>query len=76
MSRVLLLTTLFIAAAPTMALAQQSRGTPEQQRACRGDATKFCRGLKEDAEIYQCLKQNAAQLTKACRNVIGAGTSR
>jgi hypothetical protein len=72
MSRVLLLSALFIVAVPVMASAQQSRGTPEQQRACRGDATKFCRGLKEDAEIYQCLKQHAAQLTKACRTVIGA----
>lgn len=74
MSRVLVVSALLLAAMPAAFAQQQSRGTPEQQRACRGDATKFCRGLTTDTEIYECLKRNAAQISKACRNVIGLGS--
>ncbi len=62
-------------AASSVVCAQESRtaghkGTPQQQRACRPDAVRLCRGLHEDEAIYDCLKANSAKLRSACREVI------
>jgi hypothetical protein len=64
-----------LTAAITMAsagYAQEGRhkGTAEQQRACRPDAVRLCRGLHEDEAIYTCLKTNIAKLRSVCREVI------
>lgn len=63
-------------AAPSVAHAQGTaghKGTAEQQRACRPDALRLCRGIHDDDAIYACLKGNSAKLRSACREVIGAG---
>ncbi|HLK81723.1 MAG TPA: hypothetical protein VKT99_09550 [Xanthobacteraceae bacterium] len=65
-------------AASSIGYAQESRtaghkGTPQQQRACRPDALRLCRGLHEDEAIYDCLKANSAKLRSACREVIEGG---
>jgi hypothetical protein len=52
------------------ARAQTHQGTPEQQRACRPDAVRFCRGIHEDTAIANCLRANAGRLHAACRRVI------
>lgn len=49
------------------------KGTPEQQRACREDALRMCRGIHDDDAIYACLKANSARLRSACREVIETG---
>jgi hypothetical protein len=54
----------------TQTLAQGHRGTPEQQRACRPDAVRYCRGLNEDTAIANCLRANVSRLHPACRRVI------
>jgi hypothetical protein len=64
-----------IAAASSVGYAQEGRtaghrGTAEQQRACRPDAIRLCRGLHEDEAIYTCLKTNVAKLRSVCREVI------
>jgi hypothetical protein len=46
------------------------KGTAEQQRACRSDALRLCRGIHDDDAIFQCLKGNVAKLHSACREVI------
>ena len=46
------------------------KGTAEQQRACRPDAVRLCRGLHEDEAIYTCLKTNITKLRSVCREVI------
>jgi hypothetical protein len=46
------------------------KGTPEQQRACRPDVLRLCRGINDDEAIYDCLKANSAKLRSACRDVI------
>jgi hypothetical protein len=48
----------------------QHQGTPEQQRACRPDAVRLCRGLHEDNAIANCLRANVGRLHPACRRVI------
>jgi hypothetical protein len=63
-----LLPTVFAA---TVASAQEGHlGTPEQQRACRPDVLRHCRGIQGDNEIAGCLRANAQNLRSACRKVI------
>jgi hypothetical protein len=62
-----------ITVASSVGYAQEGRthrGTAEQQRACRPDAVRLCRGLHEDEAIYTCLKTNVAKLRSVCREVI------
>jgi hypothetical protein len=46
------------------------KGTMEQQRACRPDALRLCRGIHDDDAVHQCLRSNVAKLHSACREVI------
>ncbi len=62
-------------AASSIGYTQDSRaaghkGTAEQQRACRPDAVRLCRGIHDDDAILQCLKANVAKLRSTCRDVI------
>ena len=65
--------------APSLAgYAQDSRtgghkGTAEQQRACRPDALRLCRGIHDDGAIFTCLQAHMAKLRSACREVIEGG---
>ncbi len=59
---------------PTAVSAQEGHaGTPEQQRACRPDVLRHCRGIHDDQAIAQCLRANAQSLRSACRQVIEGG---
>jgi hypothetical protein len=52
------------------AFSQGHMGTPEEQRACRADAQRFCRQqLSDDLAVSQCLQQHKAQLSKPCKKV-------
>ena len=52
------------------ALAQDSQGTPEQRAACAPDAFRFCgRYTPDAASVESCLRQQAADLSNACRSV-------
>jgi hypothetical protein len=67
-----------ITAASSVAYAQESRsaghkGTAEQQRACRPDVVRLCRGIHDDDAIFACLRANSAKLRSACQEIIGAG---
>jgi hypothetical protein len=56
---------------PTAASAQEGHlGTPEQQRACRPDVLRHCRGMQDDNQIAGCLRANVQHLRSACRQVI------
>jgi hypothetical protein len=59
---------------PTMAQAQMApnRGTPEDQKACSGDARRHCRAVLEqgDMAVLACLQQQRRKLTRACRAVL------
>jgi hypothetical protein len=46
-------------------------GTPEEQRACRPDATRFCsQQIPDNFAVLGCLKANRAKLRKACLQVL------
>ncbi|QDW37710.1 hypothetical protein FFI89_011420 [Bradyrhizobium sp. KBS0727] len=45
-------------------------GTPQEQKACSRDASRFCRKqLGDDAAVQQCLQQNRAKLSPGCQKV-------
>ena len=48
----------------------QHQGTPEQQRACRHDAARFCRQEVDDYAIANCLRANIGRLRAGCRAVM------
>lgn len=54
----------------TAALAQggQRGGSPDQQRACSKDVSRYCRPVmkEDDFVILGCLKENRAKLSKPC----------
>ena len=46
------------------------QGTPQEQKACSRDASKFCRSqLGDDRAVQQCLLQNRTKLSAACQKV-------
>jgi hypothetical protein len=54
----------------TTAFAQDNQGTPEQRAACAPDAFRLCsRYIPDAARVENCLRQNAADLSDACRSV-------
>jgi hypothetical protein len=45
-------------------------GTPQEQKACSRDASRFCRKqLGDDSSVQQCLQQNRTKLSAACKKV-------
>jgi hypothetical protein len=50
----------------------QFRGSPEDQKACNGDARRHCRSVLEqgDTVVLSCLQQNRKKLTRACLAVL------
>jgi hypothetical protein len=56
----------------TGALAQQQRGTAEEQAACTRDVQRFCRPVIDqgDFTVLACLQQNRPKLSKACDQVL------
>lgn len=61
---------LVLLSASSFSFAQGHKGTPQEQAACRRDASRFCRQqLSDDFAVQQCLQQNRAKLSKACQKV-------
>jgi len=62
---------LFLACAAFASIAISSAhavGTPEQRRACRADAMKFCREFVPNVKkITACMEANKHQLSPLCR---------
>jgi len=60
--------------APFAAQAQKGpyRGTPNEERACSGDAHRHCRAVLDqgDMAVLACLQQNQDKLSRACRAVL------
>ena len=58
------------AAAGTPALAQEHRGTLEQQMACTPDVFRLCgAAIPDENRIVACLQANTPQLSAPCRAV-------
>jgi len=68
-----LLLVLTLSSLSTAAFAQgNSRGTPEEQRACTRDAQRFCRHVIDqgDLAVLSCFQQNRAKISAACDAVL------
>ena len=67
---------LVLLSSTTAAFAQQQQmsrpGTAEEQAACTRDVQKHCRKLIDQGDfvILACLKENRAQISKACDQVL------
>lgn len=49
----------------------QSGPTPQEQMACRGDASKFCaEHIGKPPQMNACLRENKAKLSDSCRKVV------
>ena len=58
----------------TVAIAQDYRGTSDQRMSCTPDAFRLCAGyIPDGAKVENCLRQNASNLSPACRSVFGQG---
>ena len=56
----------------TAAVAQDSRGTPEEQKACSRDVQRHCRAVIDqgDLTVLACLQQNRPKISRACDQVL------
>ena len=72
MRKIFFALTLLSISASTGAIAQQRSGTPNEQKACSRDVSRFCRTLMDQGDfvILACLQQNRPKLTKACSQVL------
>ena len=58
--------------AASLSAAAAANPTPEQEKACRGDATRHCRKemkVSDDA-VLQCLKGVREKISAGCRRVL------
>jgi hypothetical protein len=58
-------------AATILPASAQSGPSPQEQMACRGDASRFCAThIGKPPEMNACLRDNKAKLSDACRKVV------
>lgn len=73
MARKVFLATIALAAlslSDVPAFAQGHMGTPQEQKACSRDASRFCRkDLGNDFAVQGCLQANRSKLSKSCSKV-------
>jgi hypothetical protein len=57
--------------APVTAQAQMS-GTPDEEKACKGDAHRHCRAVLDqgDMAVLACLQRQHDKLSRACKAVL------
>lgn len=68
--KISVLAALLLAAAIPPAAAQ-SGPTPQEQMACRSDASKFCaEHIGKPPQMNACLRENKSKLSDSCRKVV------
>jgi hypothetical protein len=68
---VLMCATPTLAQRPLIPTPFDTRGTPEDQAACRPDARKYCREyVGNDMAVLACFQQNRAKLSEPCAAVL------
>jgi hypothetical protein len=72
MRKFFLALTLLSLSVSTAAVAQDSRGTPEEQKACSRDVQRHCRPVIDqgDLVVLSCLQQNRPKISQACDRVL------
>lgn len=68
--KISVLAALLLTAAALPATAQFGP-TPQEQMACRGDASKFCaEHIGKPPQMNACLRENKPKLSDSCRKVV------
>ena len=58
-------------ASTILPVSAQSGPSPQEQMACRGDASKFCaEHIGKPPQMNACLRDGKAKLSDACRKVV------
>jgi hypothetical protein len=72
MRKFFLALTLLSLSVSTAAVAQDQRGTPEEQKACARDVQRHCRPVIDqgDLVVLSCLQQNRPKISQACDRVL------
>ena len=72
MRKFFLALTLLSLSVSTAAVAQDQRGTPEEQKACARDVQRHCRPVIDqgDLVVLSCLQQNRPKISPACDKVL------
>jgi hypothetical protein len=72
MRKFFLALTLLSLSVSTAAVAQDQRGTPEEQKACSRDVQRHCRPVIDqgDLVVLSCLQQNRPKISPACDKVL------
>jgi hypothetical protein len=66
----LILAATLTGALPTAGQAQFDSVREQGDRACRSDATRFCRGVQGDFAVLACLQANANRIRRVCRDFL------
>jgi hypothetical protein len=72
----LFMTAVMLASVSATAMAQpaqpQRSGTPEEQKACAKDVSRFCRTMMNEGDlvILSCLQQHRPSISAACNRVL------
>ena len=64
--------------AAVMAQGQGRSGTPDEQKACAKDVSRYCRSVMDQSDlvVLSCLQQHSARLSAPCQQAVAAlGTS-
>jgi len=58
--------------AAVMAQGQNRSGTPEEQKACSKDVSRYCRSVMDQSDlvILSCLQQHRPKISKSCDAVL------
>ena len=72
MNKSVYVSVVLLMAAGSSAIAQ-SGPTPQEQMACRSDASKLCADhIGKPPQMNACLRENKAKLSDSCRKVVEA----
>ena len=72
MKKSVYISVVLLMAAGSSAIAQ-SGPTPQEQMACRSDASKLCADhIGKPPQMNACLRENKAKLSDSCRKVVEA----
>jgi hypothetical protein len=72
----LFVTAVLLASASVSAMAESPQsnrsGTPEEQKACSKDVSRYCRALMNEGDlvILSCLQQHRPSISAACNKVL------
>jgi hypothetical protein len=58
--------------AAVMAQGQGRSGTPDEQKACSKDVSRYCRAVMDQSDlvVLSCLQQHRPKISKACDAVL------